>query len=162
MAVSRTRFLMMQQGDPFLGLGAIARFALPAIGGLFKRGAKRVITTRAIPGIVGPVTRGRGAVTRIAPGIIGRVARAGGRIAGAGAAFEVGARGVRGLLNGEGAAPGRRRRMNPANIRALNRATRRVASFHKLAQKAERNLRKFAPKSRRSVPSGHRATLRHQ
>jgi len=55
--------------------------------------------------------------------------------------------------------PGRRRRMNPLNVKALRRSTRRLAGFQREAKKVEKQLRKIAPQrksSRRDLGPGHR------
>jgi hypothetical protein len=65
-----------------------------------------------------------------------------------------------------GAVPGtlieagkKRRRMDPMNVKALRRATRRLASFDREKKKVEKQLRLIAPRparrSRRDVPPGH-------
>jgi len=43
----------------------------------------------------------------------------------------------------------KRRRMNPLNVKALRRSTRRLASFQREAKKVEKELRKLAPPARR-------------
>jgi len=54
----------------------------------------------------------------------------------------------------------RRRRMNPLNVKALRRSTRRLAGFQREAKKVEKQLRKIAPQrrssSRRDLGPGHR------
>lgn len=61
----------------------------------------------------------------------------------------LGVRGGAGFVGTAGTTTtGKRKRMNPANFRALGRATRRLASYHKMAAKVERSLRKFAPRKR--------------
>ena len=55
--------------------------------------------------------------------------------------------------------PSRRRRMNPLNVKALRRSTRRLAGFQREAKKVEKQLRKIAPQrrsSRRDLGPGHR------
>ena len=56
--------------------------------------------------------------------------------------------------------PGRRRRMNPLNVKAVRRSTRRLAAFQREAKKVEKQLRKIAPQrrssSRRDLGPGHR------
>jgi len=48
----------------------------------------------------------------------------------------------------------KRRRMNPLNVKALRRSTRRLAAFQKEATKVNKELRKLAPpSSRRRRPS---------
>lgn len=42
----------------------------------------------------------------------------------------------------------KRRRMDPLNVKALRRSTRRLAAFQKEAKKVEAELRKIAPKTR--------------
>jgi hypothetical protein len=57
-----------------------------------------------------------------------------------------------------GVAP-KRRRMDPMNVKALRRATRRLAAFDREKKKVEKQLRLIAPRptrrSRRDVPPGH-------
>lgn len=63
----------------------------------------------------------------------------------------IGLGGTRSLESYTGAAPGARRRyrhMNVLNPKALGRATRRLAGFHKFATATETELRKLAPRSR--------------
>ncbi len=43
----------------------------------------------------------------------------------------------------------KRRRMNPLNVKALRRSTRRLAAFQREAKKVEKELRKLAPPARR-------------
>ena len=63
MSMSRTRQVLLSQGDPIIGLGGLARLgggifqrALPGLGGLIKRGASKIIqiargpTARAVAG----------------------------------------------------------------------------------------------------------------
>ena len=55
--------------------------------------------------------------------------------------------------------PSRRRRMNPLNVKALRRSTRRLAGFQREAKKVEKQLRKIAPQrrsTRRDLGPGHR------
>lgn len=53
----------------------------------------------------------------------------------------------------------KRRRMDPMNVKALRRATRRLAAFDREKKKVEKQLRLIAPRparrSRRDLPSGH-------
>ncbi len=53
----------------------------------------------------------------------------------------------------------RRRRMDPMNVKALRRATRRLAAFDREKKKVEKQLRAIAPRparrSRRDSPPGH-------
>jgi len=53
----------------------------------------------------------------------------------------------------------RRRRMDPMNVKALRRATRRLAAFDREKKKVEKQLRLIAPRparrSRRDSPPGH-------
>lgn len=43
----------------------------------------------------------------------------------------------------------KRRRMDPLNVKALRRSTRRLAAFQREAKKVEKELRKLAPPARR-------------
>lgn len=53
----------------------------------------------------------------------------------------------------------KRRRMDPMNVKALRRATRRLAAFDREKKKVEKQLRTIAPRparrSRRDAPPGH-------
>lgn len=53
----------------------------------------------------------------------------------------------------------KRRRMDPMNVKALRRATRRLAAFDREKKKVEKQLRLIAPRparrSRRDAPPGH-------
>lgn len=53
----------------------------------------------------------------------------------------------------------KRRRMDPMNVKALRRATRRLAAFDREKKKVEKQLRAIAPRparrSRRDAPAGH-------
>ena len=53
----------------------------------------------------------------------------------------------------------KRRRMDPMNVKALRRATRRLAAFDREKKKVEKQLRLIAPRparrSRRDSPPGH-------
>ncbi len=53
----------------------------------------------------------------------------------------------------------KRRRMDPMNVKALRRATRRLAAFDREKKKVEKQLRAIAPRparrSRRDEPPGH-------
>jgi len=74
---------------------------------------------------------------------------------------QIGARGLAGVGPPRpfGAAP-KRRRMNPLNVKAVRRSTRRLAAFQREAKKVEKQLRKIAPQrrpsSRRDLAPGHR------
>ena len=58
--------------------------------------------------------------------------------------------------------PRKRRRMDPMNVKALRRATRRLAAFDREKKKVEKQLRAIAPKpqrrSRRDLGPGHTHT----
>lgn len=159
---SRTRMLKMAaQGDPILGLSFLAPLVGRAVGGLFKRGAKRVAGAIARR----PVLPSRpimfpSRTTQVArPGRFGRIARRGAGAVGAGVAFEAGGRLVRRPVQmverPDGTfGPARRRRMNPLNVKALRRSTRRLAGFNRISKQVEKELRKLAPPARRrSAPS---------
>jgi len=51
--------------------------------------------------------------------------------------------------------PKKRRRMDPLNVKALRRSTRRLAAFQREAKKVEKELRKLAPPARRRSSSAH-------
>jgi len=129
-------------------LGQAAKFIAPIVGRIFGGGSAATVAApaqalvRAIPSVT------RGAITRAAPAVRRAlpVLTKGVGIAGAGAAFEAGARvvgGQRGLQvrigrNGEEVLVARRRRINPTNIRALRRAARRIRSFQRATRKVAR------------------------
>ena len=49
----------------------------------------------------------------------------------------------------------KRRRMDPLNVKALRRSTRRLAAFQREAKKVEKELRKLAPPARRRSSTSH-------
>jgi len=49
----------------------------------------------------------------------------------------------------------KRRRMDPLNVKALRRSTRRLAAFQREAKKVEKEIRKLAPPARRRSSSAH-------
>ena len=148
--ISRTRMLKMQTGDPFLGLSVLGGLIGKGVGALFRRGAKRVsnvLASRSLPRTAGIIRSRTGGLIRQHGG---RILRTGAGAAGAGLAFEGGRRLIRGP-GGELIEAPRRRRMNPCNVKALRRATRRLSSFNKMATKTQRELAKLAPSRRRST-----------
>lgn len=160
---SRHQVILSQaQGDPFLGflgtaLGALGKVAFKGIKGLFgKKVSTGLVTTGGsklaqIQGIAGSVGVGAIASRLLRSRVLGVDSRT----------PKPGMRGrlERFLPGGETGFLPARRRMNPTNIHALRRATRRVAAFHKIATKAERELRKFAPRARRSTAHEHARPL---
>lgn len=120
------RHVARLQGDPFPGLGLLAKAAgrllpkvAPAVGKIFGRGGAKA----------GPVLRSAG------------------KIAAGGAVFELGSRVTRRALDGGGG--GRRyKRMNVANVRALRRAIRRTKGFAKLAKSVLTFTQPRAPKGK--------------
>lgn len=125
-------------------LGQAARFIAPVIGRIFGGGSAATVAApiaRALPqAIVRQIPRVLAPVRRALPTLTKGVG-----IAGAGAAFETGARlagGQRGLTvrigrDGQEVVV-RRRRINPTNIRALRRAARRIRSFQRATRKVAR------------------------
>ena len=49
----------------------------------------------------------------------------------------------------------KRRRMDPLNVKALRRSTRRLSAFQREAKKVEKELRKLAPPARRRSSGTH-------
>jgi len=153
--------LAQQQGDPFLGflgtaLGALGRVAVKGIGALLGRGGAKKVTTAIVTTGASKLARLQGFAGPIALGGIGSAVSA--RLLSVDSrARKPGVRGAleRFLPGGETGFLPARRRMNPTNIHALRRATRRLAAFHKVSTKAERELRKFAPRARRSSAHEH-------
>ena len=140
-----------QLGDPFLGgiirgIGRIASFVpgpIGAIGGAIAGIGAR----RGPPAFVGPPRPT--SLRQVRPPAVMFPAASLTGIRGAPAP-----RGPR--MPGD--AP-RRRRMNPLNVKALRRSTRRLAGFQREAKKVEKQLRKIAPQrrsSRRDLGPGHR------
>jgi hypothetical protein len=123
-----------QRGDPFLGAlvggalklatGGFAKKALGAVGSLFRRGVR--------PGGVVPVA--------------GSILKKGAGLAAGGAAFELGARAVRGGGGGGGRTY---KRMNVGNVKALRRSMRRVQGFAKLAKQTISFTKSTRMKTRR-------------
>jgi len=163
---SRHQILLSQeqQGDPFLG------FLAPALGALGKvafSGIKKLFGKKVSTALVGSAGSKLATLKGIAgPVAIGGLGTVAGRLLSSrilGVDSRVPKPGMRGRLErflpgGETGFLPARRRMNPTNIHALRRATRRLAAFHKVSTKAERELRKFAPRARsRSVPSHEHA-----
>jgi hypothetical protein len=131
------------KGDPFWG--SLASFALGGIGSLFGRKKKAATKSAAMV----PVARTALSVARsVIPGIAGGVigSRAGGAAVSTALQRVPGMRGTiqRLLPGGETGYLPKRRRMNPANPRALRRSLRRVAGFGKLAARARRDVRRAA------------------
>jgi len=121
------------------------------------------LPTRA-PGLPqGPVFPGVGATGFV--GALPTVIRVGGAVlrspaVRAGAAAAAGAILGDTLFDEQGRPVGtrrKRRRMNPCNPKALNRAVRRLSMYHKQNKKIEAQLRKLAPRprARRAVPHHH-------
>ena len=84
--------------------------------------------------------QGRGSVP--APGVGGAVER-----------FLPG--GKTGFIPGPVGARKKCRRMDPLNVKALRRSTRRLAAFQREAKKVEKELRKLAPPARRRSSTAH-------
>ncbi len=152
MPYGQSRLTAAQQlGDPFLGglikgIGRVAGGVLGVAGGL-------------LPGPIGGIARGLGTLLvpkRRPPPALQVLQQPRGGIPG----FPVSAAPPRpaGKARMPGVAP-RRRRMNPLNVKALRRSTRRLAGFQREAKKVEKQLRKIAPQrrsSRRDLAPGHR------
>jgi len=184
---SRSAMIAGAQGDPFLGavlpaLGGLVRFAAPKIarfvGGLFGAGktAAKVASVGARTSATVGRPASRSAMIARVPSVAGSflpqvrrgavVGAVGGTVA-AGVAQGLGGGGVSlvvDALTGE-VVQRRRRRMNPLNPKALRRATRRLASFNKMAKKTQAELAKLAPARARRAPArlteSHRATVTH-
>lgn len=133
------------RGDPFLG-GLIAAVGGPIVkkfgtkiakfgGKLLGRGASAAGTVATVGTAVGVVRAGAPAPPGMirTPGVRGTVQR---------------------VLPGGETGFTRRRRMNPANPKALRRALRRVSGFAKLAQRTKRDIGRAATAAgvRRSAP----------
>ena len=138
-----------QLGDPFLG--GLVRGIGRAVGGFVRGGPL---------GALGAVIGGRPQPQALPPPQI-LVPRPPGRQIGLlniqrGGGATAATRGAP-RMPGE---PGRRRRMNPLNVKAVRRSTRRLAAFQREAKKVEKQLRKIAPQrrssSRRDLGPGHR------
>lgn len=129
-------------------LGQAAKFIAPIVGRIFGGGSAATVAAPAARAIIPaaqrliqqPIRALAPTVRRALP-----VLTKGVGIAGAGAAFEAGARAVggqRGLTVriGRDGQPEvvRRRRINPTNIRALRRAARRIRSFQRATRKVAR------------------------
>jgi len=158
---SRHQLVLSQaQGDPFLGflgtaLGSLGKVAFRGIKSLF---SKKVSTSMVSGGGGSKLARIQGIAGSFGGGLLTAAAvRALSRQGPPGSVPEPGMRGrLRRFFPGGETGFTTRRRMNPTNIHALRRATRRVAAFHKIATKAERELRKFAPRAtRRSSQHEH-------
>ena len=139
------------QGDPFIHkriLGGIGGFVTGGIGGAiggFTKGGKRTPPQTAPTGI--PPFRLPGGAVPPRVVIEPRSAAPGGRP----------------FVSLAGAPVGRkRRRMDPLNVKALRRATRRLAGFQREAKKVDAQLRKIAPKSRSRTPRHHHHVTSHQ
>ena len=147
MPYGRSRLTAAAQiGDPFLG--GLVR----GIGGVLGGGLR--IASRLLPGPIGGIAGIAGGIlaggrpSRIqqvlpAPQVL--IPTAGIRRAGSPRLPGGGRQASR--IPGE---PGRRRRMNPLNVKAVRRSTRRLAAFQREAKKVEKQLRKIAPSPRRS------------
>jgi len=184
---SRSAMIQGAQGDPFLGalipaIGGLVKFAAPKIARFLGFGAKSAGRGTMVPS-VGPMTSAmagrpasRSALIARVPGVAGRFlpriikAGAAGGIAGtvvSGASQLLGGAGGSVLIDALTGEPvqRRRRRMNPLNPKALRRATRRLASFNKMAKKTQSELAKLAPARARRSPArsteSHRATVTH-
>jgi len=172
---SRSAMISRMQGDPFLGallpaLGGLVARAVPAagrfIGGLFKGGSKLGPSVGASRSVARGVPAGSSRSTQVA-----RASSVGSSLIRqglGGAAVGAGIGTISAALSqftGFDDVPRRRRRMNPLNPKALRRATRRLASFNKMAKKTQAELAKLAPpRARRAPPrstESHRATVTH-
>ena len=138
-----------QLGDPFLG--GLVRGIGRAVGGFVRGGP--------LGALAGVISGGRQPQALPPPQIL--VPRPPARQIGflniqRGGGVSAAARGAP-RMPGE---PGRRRRMNPLNVKAVRRSTRRLAAFQREAKKVEKQLRKIAPQrrssSRRDLGPGHR------
>lgn len=127
-----------RRGDPgFLGslLGGVA--------GLIPGGSAILSGVRAVAGAFAGGSKPAGAAVLPVPGIAGMVQR-------------LAPGGATGLYVAGG---GRRRRMNPANSKALSRAIRRINSFGSLVARSKRSV----AKANRAIGNvQHRSTVRRR
>jgi len=138
------------QGDPFIHkriLGGIGGFVTGGVGGAiggFTKGGKKSTPSPPRGGIPPFRLPGGSVPPRVV--IEPRSAAPGGRpfvsLAGT-------------------ATGGKRRRMDPLNVKALRRATRRLTGFQREAKKVDAALRKIAPKSRSRTPRHHHHVSSH-
>lgn len=107
-------------GDPFIGglIGRVGGLVLPGVGKVVRKGVSKVLGKRNLPQVVKKV---------------GKVAGGFGTVVGGGVAVERITR--PGGMFGPNGGGRRYRRINPANVKALRRAIRRVDGFTKLARK---------------------------
>jgi len=140
-------------GDPgiFGTLGKILGGGLKLAGGLLP--GPLGIPAKIIGGVLAPQSRGQTPpftppMVRPGQGFIQMPQQRNGSVGGQGIAF--------GPVAGQ---QKKRRRMDPMNVKALRRATRRLAAFDREKKKVEKQLRTIAPRparrSRRDSPPGH-------
>lgn len=118
--------------------------AAPAIAGAFRTGLvalNTIVANMRAQGFNATVAKVRGFIRRFGPeAAVGFLAGFGGADLANRAVIE--------------SAFLKRRRMNPANVKALRRSMRRVQSFRRLSTRAESSLRAFCPPRRGSRRSG--------
>jgi len=129
-------------GDPFVHskIGGILKKAGGFLGGPIGAGLKGV----------GGIIQG-GPATTITTAVQPPHAAPGGSIPSGFAPTRLGASSAGGAAKGAGfgGKTKRRRRMDPLNVKALRRSTRRLAAFQREAKKVEKELKKLAPPARR-------------
>ncbi|MFQ5757944.1 MAG: hypothetical protein ACE5H7_17865 [Acidiferrobacterales bacterium] len=133
---------------------ALRRVVLPALAG----GAAGPSVAQATRGFLPVVAPAAGAAARAIP----QIGRAAGRVLpGIGTGIATGL-GISAITERDMMRP-RRRRMNPANVKALNRAVRRVNASLNLLKRVEKLQRRIKPPRRTTprAPPGHRVALRH-
>lgn len=88
---------------------------------------------------------------------IGKVTGAASRVTDyvTGGLFGISPSGLKSAIKGSPSGLGRRKHVNPLNIKALRRSTSRLARFHKIAGKVEKNLSKLVKKKAGRFPSTH-------
>lgn len=116
--------LLLSGASALASKGIIRGTAGKLLGGAAKKALPRVLPGAGVlGGIGGGITGiGRGSILRKGAGVIA-----------AGAGFEAGSRAAGALFGGQRK---KRRRMNVANGKALNRALRRVEGFQKLVKRS--------------------------
>lgn len=134
-------------GKIFGGVAKVGVSLLPGPIGIAARGVTSLLggTTRpGTPTFTPPVVRPGGSLLQFPKFTEGAGARTPGAVRG---------------FPPPGGVQRKRRRMDPMNVKALRRATRRLAAFDREKKKVEKQLRLIAPRparrSRRDAPPGH-------
>lgn len=124
---------------------AVLTKAAPIARAIGSKLARRGATTGIVAGGGAAATAGAGR----------RILAGGAKAIAGGAAFEVGSRAIGGRFAGERK---QYRRMNVGNIKALNRATRRLKGFVDMSDKVIKQIARTMPaKTRRTVHSRSRS-----